>query len=142
MSLSDPGLLVDLRGAWLDPFFRDRFWHGRVSKFRGRGRDLVVAVAERALHRLHYVSGSLEVPGTLLDCFSLPPRMSLSVLALVLRSVTALLAPHSPTFPTCSVKCHSPHCGRLHCHHGGYLGGPFGVYVACTAWFFRAHVSS
>ena len=71
VSLSDPGLLVDLRGAWLDRSFRDRFWHGRVSKFRGRERDLVVEVAERALHRLHYVSGSLEVPGTLLDCFSL-----------------------------------------------------------------------
>ena len=72
VSLSDPGLLVDLQGAWLDPSFRDWFWHSRVSEFGGRGRDLVVAVAERALHRLHYVSGSLEVPGTLLDCFSLP----------------------------------------------------------------------
>ena len=71
VSLSDPGLLVDLRGAWLNRSFRDRFWHGRVSNFRGRERDLVVAVAERALHRLHYISGSLEVLGTLLDCFSL-----------------------------------------------------------------------
>ena len=50
VSLSDPGLLVDLRGAWLNRSFRDRFWHGRVSKFRGRERDLVVAVAERAFH--------------------------------------------------------------------------------------------
>ena len=50
VSLSDPGLLVDLRGAWLDSSFRDRFWHGRVSKFRGRERNLVVEVAERALH--------------------------------------------------------------------------------------------
>ena len=61
VSLSDPGLLVDLRGAWLDRSFRDP-----------RERDLVVEVAEQALHRLHYVLGSLEVPGTLLDCFSLP----------------------------------------------------------------------
>ena len=50
VSLSDPGLLVDLRGAWLDRSFRDWFWQGRVSKFRGRERDLVVEVAERALH--------------------------------------------------------------------------------------------
>ena len=71
VSLSYPGLLVDLRGAWLERSFRDRFWYCCVSKFRGRERDLVVEVAERALHRLHYVSGSLEVPGTLLDCFSL-----------------------------------------------------------------------
>ena len=71
MSLSDQGLLVDLRGTWLDCSFWDRFWHGSISKFRGRERDLVVAVAERALHRLHYVLGSSEVPGTLLDCFSL-----------------------------------------------------------------------
>ena len=46
VSLSNPGLLVDLRGAWLDLSCRDRFWHGRVSKFRGRERDLVVEVAE------------------------------------------------------------------------------------------------
>ena len=43
VSLSDPGLVVDLRGAWLNRSFRDRFWHGRISKFRGRERDLVVA---------------------------------------------------------------------------------------------------
>ena len=67
VSLSNPGLLVDLRGAWLD----SSFWHGCESKFRGREHNLVVKVAERALHILHYVSGSLEVPGTLLDCFLL-----------------------------------------------------------------------
>ena len=31
VSLSDPGLLVDLRGAWLNRSFRDRFWHCRIS---------------------------------------------------------------------------------------------------------------
>ena len=54
VSLSDQGLLVDLRGSWLDCSFRDQFWHGSVSKFRGRECDLVVAVAKLALHRLHY----------------------------------------------------------------------------------------
>ena len=33
VSLSDPGLLVDLRGAGLDCSFRDRFWYSRVSKW-------------------------------------------------------------------------------------------------------------
>ena len=45
VSLSYLGLLVDLRDKWLNSSFRDRFWHGRVSKFQGRERDLVVAVA-------------------------------------------------------------------------------------------------
>ena len=67
VSLSNPGLLVDLLGAWLNC----SFWHCRVSKFRGREHGLVVEVAKLALHRLHYVSGSLKVPGTLLDCFLL-----------------------------------------------------------------------
>ena len=44
-----------------------------------RERNLVVAVAERALHRLHYVSGSLEVPGTRLDCFSLTADVLVSL---------------------------------------------------------------
>ena len=81
VSLSDQGLLVDLRGAWLDCSFRDRCLHGSVSKFRGRERYFVVAVAERALHRLHYVSGSLEVPGTLLDCFLLTVDVLVSLSA-------------------------------------------------------------
>ena len=45
VSLSDQGLLVDLRGAWLDSSFLDWFWHCCISKFRGRERDLVAAVA-------------------------------------------------------------------------------------------------
>ena len=35
VSLSDLGLLVDLRGTWLDSSFRDLFWHCSVFKFRG-----------------------------------------------------------------------------------------------------------
>ena len=41
----------------------------------------MVEVAELALHRLHYVSGSLEVPGTLLDCFSLTVDVLVSLRA-------------------------------------------------------------
>ena len=81
VSLSNQGLLVDLRGVWLYCSFLDWFWHGSVSKFRGRERDLVVAVAKRALHRLHYVLGSLEVPGTLLGCFSLTAYVLVSLRA-------------------------------------------------------------
>ena len=99
LGYTDLGLLVDLRGAWLDSSFWDWFWHSRVSKFRGREHYLVVAVAEWALHRLHYVSGSLEVPGTLLDCFSL----TTDVLVCLGTGSPALLAQHPPTFPTCSV---------------------------------------
>ena len=72
VSLTYLGLLVDLLGVWLNSSFQDWFWHSRVSKFLGRELYLVVTVSQRALHRLHYVLGSLEAPGTLLDCFSLP----------------------------------------------------------------------
>ena len=71
VSLSNQGLLEDLHGMWLDHSFLDRFWHSCISKFLGRECDLVVAVAKLALHRLHYVLGSLEVQGTILDCFLL-----------------------------------------------------------------------
>ena len=41
----------------------------------------MVAVSEWALHRLHYISGSLEVQGTLLDCFSLTADVLVSLSA-------------------------------------------------------------
>ena len=81
VSLFDPRLLVDLHGVWVDHSFWDQFWHSSISKFWGRERDLVVAVAEQALHRLYYILGSLEVQGTLLDCFSLTVDVLLSLSA-------------------------------------------------------------
>ena len=93
VSLSDPGLLVDLRGAWLDLFFRDRFWHCSLSKFQGRERDLVVEVAERAL--LEFLAKKLDLSTCHPNHNIFPFSLSSNVLTNI-SSVLTLLDSHQP----------------------------------------------